>query len=155
MEPTIRLTEGAGFTAIETIAGACVVVEETDTGAITGKLTDGLVIPDMAALMLARPAATPVAKPVESIVATALLSLDQVTSEVIFAVDPSEKVPAAKNCVEDPTAKLEGEDGAKAMEINLSAGVDVDADEQAVIIMVNAVINQAARQKPINRICFL
>ena len=45
----------------------------------TVKLKGELVIPDRAAVILAVPAATPVAKPVELIVAVPVLSLDQVT----------------------------------------------------------------------------
>jgi hypothetical protein len=45
----------------------------------TGKFTDELVIPAMAAVILVVPAATPVAKPVEEIVAAAGVSLVQVT----------------------------------------------------------------------------
>ena len=45
----------------------------------TVKLKGELVIPDRAAVILAVPAATPVAKPVELVVAVQVLSLDQVT----------------------------------------------------------------------------
>ena len=50
-----------------------------DVAAPTVKLKGELVIPDKAAVILAVPAATPVAKPVELVVAVPVLSLDQVT----------------------------------------------------------------------------
>jgi hypothetical protein len=45
----------------------------------TVKLKGELVIPDRVAVILEVPAATPVAKPIELIVAVPVLSLDQVT----------------------------------------------------------------------------
>ena len=61
-----------------------------DAGATTAKLTAGLVIPSRVAVILAVPAATPVAKPVEEIVAVPVVSLAQVTCELMSMVEPSE-----------------------------------------------------------------
>ena len=66
MEPTVKLAGEAGATAMEDNVAADVVVgvvEVVDAAATTVKLTGGLVIPDRAAVILAVPAATPVAKP--------------------------------------------------------------------------------------------
>jgi hypothetical protein len=67
-----------------------VVVELVDVGDTTVKTTAGLVIPDSVAVILLAPTATPVAKPVELIVAVAVLALAQVTLELSSAVEPSE-----------------------------------------------------------------
>ena len=79
VEPTAKLAGEAGATAIEDNVAEDVVVEAVDAAATTVKLTGGLVTPDRAAVILAVPAATPVAKPVESIVAVPVVSLAQVT----------------------------------------------------------------------------
>ena len=57
---------------------------------VTGKVTAGLVTPDRAAVILVFPAATPLAKPAEEIVAIVVSELVQVTFEVISAVEWSE-----------------------------------------------------------------
>jgi hypothetical protein len=68
-----------------------------------------------------------------------------------------------------PTAKLNGDAFAMAMELNISAGVvgvvvviigvvfvvDVDADEQAPENTVRVANNPMVKQYPINRNCFL
>jgi hypothetical protein len=54
-------------------------VEVVFAAATTVKLKGELVIPDRVAVILEVPAATPVAKPIELIVAVSVLSLDQVT----------------------------------------------------------------------------
>lgn len=59
-------------------------------GVTTVKAAEELVTPDMVAVMLAFPGATPVAKPLESIVATPVSSLFQVTEDEMSAVEPSE-----------------------------------------------------------------
>jgi len=56
VEPAAKLAGEAGDIAMEANVGA---------GVTTGKFTDELIIPDMAAVILAVPIATPVAKPVE------------------------------------------------------------------------------------------
>ena len=66
VEPTARLAGEAGSTSIEVTSS-------------TVKSTLGLVTPDRVAVIWAVPAATPVAKPVDEIVAVAVVSLDQVT----------------------------------------------------------------------------
>jgi hypothetical protein len=63
---------------------------EVGVVAITVRVTAGLVIPDRDAVMLAVPAAMPVAKPVEEIVAIPVSELDQVTLLLMFAVELSE-----------------------------------------------------------------
>ena len=65
------------------------VVEVVNAAAITVKLTGRLVIPDMDAVMSAVPIVTPVAKPVK-IVAVPVLSLTQITCEVMSAIELSE-----------------------------------------------------------------
>ena len=54
-------------------------MEVVFAAATTVKLKGELVFPDRAAVILAVPAAIPVAKPVELVVAVPVLSLDQVT----------------------------------------------------------------------------
>ena len=56
-----------------------VVVEVVVVAVTTVKLAATLVIPDKVAVILAAPAATPVAKPLEEMVATPVVSLAQVT----------------------------------------------------------------------------
>jgi hypothetical protein len=56
----------------------------------TVKIVGELVIPDMAAVILASPGATLVAKPDEDMVAALVVSLVHVTLEVMSAVEPSE-----------------------------------------------------------------
>lgn len=65
MAPTAKLAGEAGSTSIEVAAS-------------TVKSTLELVTPDRAAEIWAVPAATPVAKPVDEIVAVAVVSLNQV-----------------------------------------------------------------------------
>ena len=68
VEPAAKLAGEAGATSIEDNVGA-------DTETITAKPTAKLVTPDRAAVILAVPGATPVARPAESIVAVPVLSL--------------------------------------------------------------------------------
>jgi hypothetical protein len=79
------LTEGLGVTAME--------VRDITINAMLL-----LLIPSKVAVMLVVPAATPVAKPVELIVAVAGVALAHVTWELTSAVEPSEYVPIAVNC---------------------------------------------------------
>ena len=65
-------------------------MEVVNAAATTVKPTAGLVIPDRAAVILVVPVATPVARPVESMVAVPVVSLAQVTFEVMSAFEPSE-----------------------------------------------------------------
>ena len=74
--PTAKLAGEEGATAIEVTAS-------------TVKSTFGLVTPSKVAEKLADPAATPEAKPVEEIVAVAVVSLFQVTWLLMSAVVPS------------------------------------------------------------------
>jgi hypothetical protein len=70
-----------------------------DAEATTVKLTAGLVTTSgTVAVILVVPAAIPVAKPDDVIVAVVGVSLDHITSEVISSVEPSVKVPVAVNC---------------------------------------------------------
>ena len=67
MEPTAKLAGETGVTSMEETIGATTV-----------KVTCGLVIPDIEAVILTVPLATPVIVPVEDIVATAVFELFQV-----------------------------------------------------------------------------
>ena len=58
--------------------------------------------------MLVVPIPTPVAKPDEDMVLTALLELFHFTFDVMSAVDLSEYAPIALNCWVAPTANLPG-----------------------------------------------
>ena len=160
VEPTAKLTGEAGVTVIEDnvtgdvvteVVGVVVevvelvveVVEVGDAAATTAKLTDGLVMPDRVAEILAVPAATPVARPVESMVTIPVVSVAQVTSEVMSILEPFEYVPVAVNGWVEPTTKLAGDDGVTAIEDSVDAAVDVDVDvdEQAAMdITVIAII---------------
>lgn len=66
-----------------------VVVELVVVAATTVKIAGTLLTPDKVAVILAVPAATPVANPLEEMVAIPVASLDQVTSEVISLLEPS------------------------------------------------------------------
>jgi hypothetical protein len=65
------------------------------TEPVTVKLTAGLVIPSRDAVMSTVPAARPLAKAIQSMVAILLSELAQVTFVVRFVVVPSEYVPVA------------------------------------------------------------
>ena len=67
VDPMPKLAGETGVTAMEVI-----------TGATTVKLTGGLIMSDIEAVILTVPLATPVTVPVEDIVATAVLELFQV-----------------------------------------------------------------------------
>ena len=106
--PTAKLAGATGSTSIEAIFS-------------TVKRTLALVMPSSAAVILAVPATIPVAKPVEEIVAVAVVSLAQVTSELIFAVEPSEYVAVAIKFWVAPTARIAGAADVTAMEDNFTA----------------------------------
>ena len=145
MEPTAKLAGEAGTTAIEDNFAEDVVVgvvEVVDVLAVTVKLTDGLVMPDKVTVILAVPAATPVAKPDEEMVAIVLSELAQVNGDVMSDVMPFERVPTALNSWEDPTAKLSGDAGVIARPVNVATG-NITAglvipDTVAVILAVPA-----------------
>jgi len=80
------------------------------------------VIPDTVAVILAVPAATPVAKPDEEMVAIVLSELAQVTGDVMSDIMPFERVPTALNNWEDPTTKLSGDAGVIARPVNVVTG---------------------------------
>jgi hypothetical protein len=65
------------------------VVEAVVVAATTVKLAGTLLTPDKVAVILAVPTATPVADPLEEMLAIPVASLDQVTSEVISLLEPS------------------------------------------------------------------
>jgi hypothetical protein len=56
----------------------------------TIRVTGALVIPSRVAVILAVPPAKQVAKPVDEILTALISSLDQITCELISAVEPSE-----------------------------------------------------------------
>lgn len=89
---------------------------------ITMRATLRLVTPSRVAVILVVPTATPVAKPVELIVAVAGVALTHVTWELTSAVEPSEYVPMAVNCCVEPTARFAG-----------VAGVTVIVDRRAAV----------------------
>ena len=66
-----------------------VAVEVVVAAVTTVKLAATLVIPDKVAAILAAPADIPVANPLEEMVATPVVSLAQVTREVISLLEPS------------------------------------------------------------------
>ena len=66
-----------------------VVVEVVVVAATTVKFAATAVTPDKVAVILAVPAASPVANPLEEMVATPVVSLVQVTREVISLLEPS------------------------------------------------------------------
>jgi hypothetical protein len=75
--PTAKSFGGFGVTIIE-------------DSVITDKVIGGLVIPSRVAVILVVPAATPVAEPSESIVATLISELLHIACVLISAVDPFE-----------------------------------------------------------------
>ena len=81
----------------------------TATDCNAAAVTVSVVLPEMplrAALMVAEPVETPLARPVELTVATDDVSEDHVTSVEISVVVPSEKVPIAVSCLATPFGKL-------------------------------------------------
>lgn len=95
MSPTAKFAELSGDTAIIEIEDSVAAEDEVaavveGAGAATVKTTELLVTPDMVAVMLAFPVDTPVAKPMEFIVATLFVSLLHVTEEEMSCVEPSE-----------------------------------------------------------------
>ena len=58
-------------------------------GVTTDKVTGGLDIPNMVAVIFVLPSATPVTKPTEEMVAIVVSELVQVTSDLISAIEPS------------------------------------------------------------------
>ena len=84
-------------------------------GAVTVSTSEGDVTPFRAAVTLAVPTATPVARPPALMVAAAVLSLAQVAVAVMSAVVLSEYVAVAVNCCVNPAA-TEGEAGVTAIE---------------------------------------
>ncbi len=101
-------------------------------------------MPANAAVILAIPASTPAANPVLSMVAAAVLSVFQVTREVMSAVVPSEYVPTALNCWVCPLDKLGGGLGVTAIDVNTGVPVnvvDVFEEEQPVTPKINKARN--------------
>jgi hypothetical protein len=72
--------------------------------------------------MLVMPIPTPVAKPDEDMVSTALLELFQFTLEVMSAVDLSEYAPIALNCWVAPIANLLRVLGVTVIEDSVNTG---------------------------------
>jgi hypothetical protein len=90
------------------------------TAAVTVRVTPGLVIPEEAALIDVVPVATPVAIPVEAIVAAAVFDEAQVTPVVSAWVVESLYVPVAVNCCVFPAA-METPVGVTAMDTRVAA----------------------------------
>ena len=105
-EPTIKSAGAAGDTAIE-------------DNIATGNVATGLVNPENVAVISVLPSLIPVANPFNDIVATSVLELTQVTSEVMSAVEPSVLTAVAINCSVRPIAKLAGTAGVISMEDNV------------------------------------
>jgi hypothetical protein len=100
----------AGATAIDTSVAAC---------AVTVKVVDPEILPDVAVIVVVPPA-TPVARPLDEIVAVAVFDELQATDPVMFCVVLSEYVPVAVNCCVAPI-KMLGLAGVTAMEASVAA----------------------------------
>lgn len=152
VKPTFKFAGDSGVIEIEDKVGEFTI----------GKFTGGLVTPDNAAVISVFPIATPVAKPADETVATAVLELAQVTRGVISTTESSEYVPVAVNCLVAPIAKLIVAAGATEIEDNVAGGgdvsvevdvdVEVDTDEQPTITKIKIVNDIVNRQYPINRV---
>ena len=81
------------------------MVLTTKLGAITVKVSSGLVTPASDAVIALVPRARAEATPVPLIVATDGVADAQVTESVMSRVEPSEKVPVAVNCPATPRAR--------------------------------------------------
>ena len=92
--------------------------------------------------MLAVPAATAVARPDAEIVAVAGVSLDQVTCELMSAVEPSQLSPVAVYCWVAPTVKVTGTVGVTTIADSaitvIATGGLVTPSRLAVILVVPA-----------------
>ena len=115
-EPTPKISGVAGVTVMEDKAGAGTIV----------KITTGLVTLEKVAVIFVVPAATPVAKPAEDMVAMFVSELTHTTLDVMSLVEPSAYVPVAVNCKVNPTAKLGSVAGVTAIVAKVSVGVVVD-----------------------------
>ena len=145
-----------------------VVVSVAEVIVTTFKLTGGLFIPYIVAVISLFPAAIPVTKPPEpakDMVATLIFELDHIALEVMSTTEPLELVPIATNCPVEPTAKLGGEVGSIIMEDNVGVGIDgrggvyvgieVGVFEQEAAIVAKTAISTIVKQYSINRIRFL
>lgn len=90
--------------------------------ATTVKDIGALVAPFRVAVISVLPAAMPVVIPNEDMVATVVSELAQVTTELISAVEPSEYVPIAVNCWEEPIGKFAGVFGVRVIEDRVGVG---------------------------------
>ena len=92
--------------------------------------------------MLAVPAATAVARPDAEIFAVAGVSLDQVTCELMSAVEPSQLSPVAVYCWVAPTVKVTGTVGVTTIADSaitvIATGGLVTPSRLAVILVVPA-----------------
>jgi hypothetical protein len=104
---------------------------------ITVRVTAELVIPGVDAVMLVVPEATPVAKPIEEIVALLISELLRVTWEVMSELEPFEYVPVAVNCWVEPTSRFPEVASFIAIEESVGVYVDTAVEEHPPITMVN------------------
>jgi hypothetical protein len=114
---------------------------ETSAAAVTVNVVLPVMLPEVAEIVVV-PAATPVARPVEAIVAAATLLDAQVAVEVRFCVEPSVYVPVAVNGCVSPLATL-GLAGVTAMEtsaaaVTVSVVLPLKLPEVAEIVVVPA-----------------
>jgi hypothetical protein len=100
--------------ASDVVAGVTAI--DTNTGAVTVRLVEPPIAPEIAWIVVL-PAATPVAKPPLAIVATAVFVELHVTKLVRFAVLASLKTPVAVNCCVTPLA-MEAFAGVTAIDTN-------------------------------------
>ena len=127
----------AGVTAIEASVGG------GGTTAVTVRAAVPLT-PLREAVIVAVPAATPVARPAAFTVAVATLELVQVAVDVTFAVELSLYVAVAVNCCVAPAERL-GAEGVRAMDVTVAAeavtvrvAVALMPPTDAVIVLVPA-----------------
>ena len=113
-------------------AGALGVSGVTDTEDKVAAVTVRVAVPVLplkVAVMVAVPAATPVARPLLLTVATVALDELQVTTVVISRLAPSENMPAAANCVVAPAGML-GLEGVTDMKTSVTPGGNVAAESE-------------------------
>jgi hypothetical protein len=104
--------------AIDGLAGVTAI--DTSVAAVTVNVSAGLVTPLNAAVICDVPTATPLARPAELIVATAVAADTHVACVVRFCVLVSEYVPVAVNCSLVPLA-IDGPTGVTAIDTSVAA----------------------------------
>ena len=133
--------------AIDGLTGVTAI--DTSVAAVTVNVSAGLVTPPNAAVICELPIATPLAKPVELIVATDVVPDTHVACELKSCVVLSLYVPVAVNCFVVPFA-IDGFTGVTAIDTSVAA-VTVNVSAGLVTPFSAAVIGDVPTPAPVAR----